>query len=248
MPSPQTDAPPTNFTGSQAGSGRNPHLVTPAIPDGVKPTSFLSLSRTKTSIKGSFVIDPQIPIPDHLLVPRTSEEPASPPQNVFLHTSNGNIEVDLFVIGASQQGQRVRLAAESSNGSITVRLHAPGASRPSISLNAQSSHGSITIHVPRNFCGPLTVQTQHGTVRFSDTVSANLTTFSETNSTIKCFVGDLSGSDWMVRSGMWSGDEIHIESSRGSIRFKYDDEPPAPGDSRSIRRGTTAYFARLLGI
>ncbi|KAJ7880678.1 hypothetical protein B0H13DRAFT_1630296, partial [Mycena leptocephala] len=77
-----------------------------------------------------------------------------------------------------------------------------------------SSNGTVTIHLPRTFRGPLHLTTRNGSGRFSDALKAALTTFSEVNSTRRCFVGDFS--DWT--------EEISVESMNGNVKVGYEVE------------------------
>ncbi|KAJ7181975.1 hypothetical protein C8R46DRAFT_1186849 [Mycena filopes] len=194
------------------------------VPNTVKPTNFLSLSRGNQSIKGIYVIDPRIKIPQSLLPPLAADETESTRRNVFLHTSNGSIDVALFVVGDGDHKQKVNMLLKSSNGYIVAKLHtAASAARPPVKLRVQSSNGSVTIHVPRSFRGPVTLRTSNGSTRLSDAVAAALTTFTEAKGTRRCFIGDFS--DWtdMDAGSGWAGDELEVEASNGAIRLLYED-------------------------
>ncbi|KAJ7895467.1 hypothetical protein B0H14DRAFT_2680552 [Mycena olivaceomarginata] len=255
---PSLDAPPP----SPSSSSLPP---TPVPPPSVKPTNFLSLSRGNGSIKGTYVIDPRLKIPAPMLPPLAADETEATRRNVFLHTSNGSMDVDLFVVGGDAEGgrrqnlqKRVNLSLKSSNGSTVARLHAgPAPFRTPIHFRAHSSNGPITLHIPRSFRGPLTIRTRNGSVRFSDALKAELTTFSEADKTRRCFVGDFA--DWPTDTNStgvksdtlnsegeegsgWRGDEIELESSNGSIKIQYDVEPRDAGKEKS-----KGLFARLLG-
>ncbi|KAJ7121438.1 hypothetical protein C8R44DRAFT_622750, partial [Mycena epipterygia] len=210
-----------------------------APPPDSKPTNFLSLSRGNGAIKGTYVIDPRLTIPPFLLPPLASDETESTRRNVHLHTSNGAIDVDLFVVGANDAKRRVDVLLKSSNGAITARLHAPTTARPPIHLRAHTSNGAITVHLPRAFRGPLTVRTRHGSVRFSDALTADLTTLGEADGTHRCFVGTWG------EAGEWAGDKIDVETSNGSVKFAYDAEPRG-GDGKE--KGKGSFFGRFLGL
>ncbi|KAJ7131563.1 hypothetical protein C8R43DRAFT_1024708 [Mycena crocata] len=238
-----------------------PRAMAPTVPASVKPTNFLSMSRGNGAIKGTYVIDPRLTIPQSILPPLAADETEATRRNVFLHTSNGAIDVDVFVIGGCDTKRRVDMLAKTSNGAVTVKLHADHG-RPPIRLNAQSSNGQVTIHVPRSFRGPLTLRTRNGTIRFSDALSADLTTFNEVSGTRRCFVGDFS--DWAdqrdvsdVKASVdvkpplngWLGDEISVDTSNGSIKVKYDSESLEEERERDAKgKGKSTFFGRLLGL
>jgi len=242
------DDPPPAYSNSQsqaiAGPINNIPLPVIPIPGSVKPTNFLSLSRGNGSIKGTYVIDSRIKIPQFLLPPLAADETEATRRNVYLHTSNGSIDADFFVVGDGDYKPKVNILVKSSNGSIVARLHAPAAPRPPICFRGLTSNGTLTIHLPRSFRGPVIVRTRNGSVRFSDALSADLTTFNEVNQTRRCFVGDFS--DWTDQPEGWIGDEIEVESSNGSIKMQYDAEPSG-WDVGSKGKGK-GLFARLLGV
>ncbi|KAF7350168.1 hypothetical protein MVEN_01319300 [Mycena venus] len=247
---PVPDDPPPAYSNSQSDAqqvAKTKPVDTslPLIP-AVKPTNFLALSRGNNSIKGTYVIDPRIKIPQPMLPPLAADETEATRRNMYLHTSNGSIDVDLFVVGDGEYKQKVNISLKSSNGSLVARLNAPATIRPPINLKVQSSNGTVTIHVPRGFRGPVLLTTRNGSVRFSDALSADLTTFNEVNHTRRCFIGDFS--DWTEtdQSEGWIGDELGIETSNGSIKLQYAAEQSAV-DMGSKSKGK-GLFARLLGV
>jgi hypothetical protein len=233
---PQPELPPV------AGPATVPLAVIP-IPDSVKPSNFLSLSRGNTQIKGTYVIDPRIKVPQPLLPPLAEDETETTRRNLFLHTSNGSIEAEVFIVGDGDHKQKVNMLVKSSNGSVVMKLHT-SAARPPINIRAQSSNGSVTIHLPRSFRGPVTVSTRNGAIRFSDALSAELTTFNEVNKTRRCFIGDYS--DWTDQPEGWMGDELSLETMNGGIKVQYDVEASA-SNSASKAKGK-GLFAKLLGV
>ncbi|KAJ7245647.1 hypothetical protein B0H12DRAFT_1127470 [Mycena haematopus] len=242
------DDPPPAYVDSQTKAVAGPvnaSLAPMPLPESVKPMNFLSLSRGNGSIKGKYVIDPRIKFPPSMLPPLAEDETETTRRNVFLHTSNGSIDADVFIVGDGDFKQKVDMLVKSSNGSVTVRLHAPASPRPPVKIKAQSSNGSVTLHVPRSFCGPVTIRTGWGSIRFSDSLSADLTTFNEVNKTRRCFIGDFS--DWAEQPEGWIGDEIDLETSNGSIKLQYDIESNVSnvGSPRGKGKGL---FAKLLGV
>ncbi|KAJ7245648.1 hypothetical protein B0H12DRAFT_1073422 [Mycena haematopus] len=210
------------------------------LPELVKPTNFLSLSRGNAPIKGKYVIDPRIKIPQPMLPPLAEDETETTRRNMFLHTSNGAIDADVFIIGDGDFKQKVNILVKSSNGAVVVKLHAPASARPPVKIKAQGTYGSVTLHVPRSFCGPVTISTRYGSIRFSDSLLADLTTFNEANKTRRCFIGDYS--NWAEQSDGWIGDEIELETTYGSIKLQYDIESNV-GSSKGKGKGL---FAKLL--
>jgi hypothetical protein len=68
------------------------------------------------------VIDPRINIPQFLLPPLAADETEATRKNVFLHTTNGSIDVAIHVVGDGDSKQKVEIALKSSNGGIATRL------------------------------------------------------------------------------------------------------------------------------
>ncbi|KAJ6464329.1 hypothetical protein DFH09DRAFT_957823, partial [Mycena vulgaris] len=203
-----------------------------------KSTNFLSLSRTNDSIKGTYVIDPRVEISPSMLAPLAPDESEATRRNVFLHTKNGTINVNLFVVGdANAKGNRVEMMLTSLNGAVTARIHAVSSGRAPFHLTAQSSNGDVTLYLPQSFLGPVTLRTCNGSIRTSDVLAAATTTFSEADHTRCCFVGDFS--EW-TEDGAWAGDEVHVESSNGNVKLKYDTEVPE-------EKGK-GLFGRLFGL
>ncbi|KAJ7751544.1 hypothetical protein DFH07DRAFT_826354 [Mycena maculata] len=229
----------------------------PSAPSNVKPTNFLSLSLDNSTIKGTYVIDPAISIPPLLLPPLAPDETEATRKNAFLHTNNGTIDVDLFVVGSGGEDAKpkgkVHMLLKSSSGRINARLHASAPVRPPISLSAHSSNGSINIRVPRSFRGPVTVRTQYGSLKFAGELGAAVTTLNEVNGTHRAFIGDFS--DWVGGRGVhgdnkgvgedaWPGDAISVETSNGSVRFQFD---TPDSEMRALGEGKgEGFFGRLL--
>jgi len=240
------DDPPPAYSNSQSDSQPLAKAAAPLplIP-AVKPTNFLALSRGNNSIKGTYVIDPRIKIPQPMLPPLAADETEATRRNMYLHTSNGSIDVDLFVVGDGEYKQKVNISFKSSNGSISARLNTPATIRPPINLKAQSSNGTVTIHVPRGFRGPVLLTSRNGSIRFSDALSVDLTTFNEVNHTRRCFIGDFS--DWTETDQQEGcmGDELELETSNGSIKVQYAAEASSDAGSKGKGKGL---FARLLGV
>ncbi|KAJ7488113.1 hypothetical protein FB451DRAFT_1391064 [Mycena latifolia] len=248
------DPPPAYFTSQSppksqvATSSELPPLLVaagPQAPDDVKPTNFLSLSRGNGSIKGTYVIDPRVKIPPSLLPPLAPDETEAARRNLFMHTSSGSVDVDLFVVGDGEvKGKKVNMFIKSSNGSLTARIHAPIPARPPIHLTAHSANGSITLHLTRSFRGPVTARARNGSVKFSGALEAEVTTFGEAERTRRCFVGDFS--DW-AEGEAWGGDEVIVESGNGSVKIQFDAEADL-GGGVGKEKGKGAFFGRLLGL
>jgi hypothetical protein len=117
--------PPAYFNSrSQAVAGPSERELPPipAVPDTVKPINLLSVSRPNGSIKGTYVIDPDIKIPQSLLPPLAADETEATRRNAYFHAKNGSIKVDIFIVGDADSKHPADILIDSSNGSIKTKL------------------------------------------------------------------------------------------------------------------------------
>jgi len=218
----------------------------PPVPHAINPTNHLSLSRANGSIKGVYVIDPRIRIPLPMLPSLASDETEATRRHLFLSSTNGGVDVDVWVVGGGDYKGRVKMLAKSFNGGVTIRLHTSDAARPPIHLTATSTNGTVTVHVPHAFRGPLTARTRNGSVQFSAQLTAATTTFNETSGTHRCFVGEFA--DWADAPGEWLGDEICVETWNGGIKLQYDTEGQGAWEMGVKQKGKGTFIGRLLGL
>jgi hypothetical protein len=213
-----------------------------------KPCNNLSLSRPNSAIRGTYAIDPDMYIPTSLLPPLGRGETEKDRKNLKLESSNGLIDVEVFLLGQRpsdgvKASRRTTIDIKSSNGAITVKLNAPATPRKPFQLSAHTHNGSVTIHLPRSFSGLLTTTATHGSINLSDSLMEHVTTFSEINSTKRCFVGDLS--EWAEGEEVWTGDEVNLVTNSGRVKVMYTDEVPPPKGSKPPTRG---FFSRMMGL
>ncbi|KAJ7624837.1 hypothetical protein FB45DRAFT_751627, partial [Roridomyces roridus] len=206
----------------------------------VKPTNFLSLSRSNGGLKGTYIIDPHIKIPSSLLAPLAADETEETRRNMSVQTSNGNIDANIYVVGDDAEVKRqCTLYLKASNASIVAKLHTnPTSPRPSINLHAYNSNGPITVHIPASFRGPLTIRARHGSPRLVGPLASATTTSSEASGTWRYFVGDLAD---YTSEEEWLGDKLDLETHNGSVEVKYVDET---GNDTSSKKG---FWGRLFG-
>ncbi|KAK7023180.1 hypothetical protein R3P38DRAFT_3195150 [Favolaschia claudopus] len=191
--------PPPAYVHEASTSGTN------ALQQSARPTNFLSLIRANAPITGSFIIDPNVRVPEALL-PDTIE----PRRNLYLETAGAPIDVDIFVVGENTSANvRVDIHLQA-NGPITARIHvSPSIPRPHIRLTASSS-APISIAVPASFRGPLTTRSSRPSP--SPSLPPQATIFSEADNTRRGFIGDFA--DW-TRDPV--GDEMDLESTLATV-------------------------------
>ncbi|KAJ7624256.1 hypothetical protein DFH06DRAFT_1445927, partial [Mycena polygramma] len=211
-----------------------------------KATNFLSLNRDNESIKGTYAIDPSVKVPEFLLPPLAAGETEATRPNVYLHTTNGSIDVNVFLVGCGDAKRRVDIVLESSNGSISVKLHdAHAHTRPPINLKARSVSGNITLHIPHSFRGPLTFTSHNGALRFPGALAGHVTTFGDADHMQRCFVGDFA--DWAQQPEGWMCDEIDVKTENGAVKVQYDGAEMGTGTAGLVGKKHT-FLGKLFAL
>ena len=92
------------------------------IPD-IKPSNFVNLNRANESIKGSWLIDPSLSIPESFLYPLPTEGARS---NLILESKNGAINADIYLLSSGRSNKNaskfIVIHTQSINGSVKTRL------------------------------------------------------------------------------------------------------------------------------
>ncbi|KIM68135.1 hypothetical protein SCLCIDRAFT_106220 [Scleroderma citrinum Foug A] len=217
-----------------------------------KPTNFLYVDETHHSIKGTYVIDPSLHIPEAYLHPLNPEEER---KNLYLHSRDGSVDVDLWIVGRKSDSyqekqrhdpRRTKIHVSSRSGTVSVKVNAIDNIHP-LSLEVLSRDGRISVFIPRSFHGHLVLKSVHGNCVLSDELLRNSTQLGTVDSTKRIFVGDFSaisasasgsGSESSSTPAEWAGDELRAETRDGRVRVKYVDEV----ESVVSKRG---FFGRL---
>ncbi|KAG5641917.1 hypothetical protein DXG03_003963 [Asterophora parasitica] len=246
VPAVNDDPPPTYTAASPPSSSPGPiaeasatHAKLPAV----KPSNYVAISRSNGSIKGVWVLDPNLAIPATLLPPLSTNETEETRRHFNVSASNGVIDADITLAPLRHEkdsqkpaSRRTTIYAHASNGSVITKLHDTSDPRSSFYLNISASNGSVHIHLPRSFHGLLVLKTWNGSVKFSPESLEPLTTFSDVDKTRRCFIGDYS-----EMTDEWQGDEVFVEARNGSVKLYYDDEAKK-GERKS------GFFERLFGF
>ncbi|EGO03232.1 hypothetical protein SERLA73DRAFT_174687 [Serpula lacrymans var. lacrymans S7.3] len=205
-----------------------------------KPTNFLSLTPKDRSITGCYAINPFLSIPASLLAPLLEGESEADRKNLDLQSKQGYIDVDISLMTPDESDSnlnpksRATLYLSSNHGSVSTRVYAVGRPIPFF-LNVNCPNGQVTVYLPRSFCGLLLLTTKHGTVSLSNELSANSTTLSQVDMTMRYFLGDFSA----MTEDEWSGDELKVDANNGRIRVRYVDE-------LNVRK--PGLFSRMFGL
>ncbi|KAF8957380.1 hypothetical protein BDZ97DRAFT_1754077 [Flammula alnicola] len=219
----QLNEPPPTYASLQSSSSSSTSIV-------AKTVNYVSITRLHSSVKETLIVDPSLFVPLFLRPPLGPGETEETRKNLRLESTHGSVFADITLVNdtdnasdmhSSTRNQRVVMQMKSTHGGITAKIHgAPN--RSSFVLHAQSVNGEIRLHIPSTFHGPVIVSHRHGSVRFSDGINRNLTTFGEVDSTRRCFLGDFSR--WTDAGDGWAGDELMVDVRHGNVKIHYDDD------------------------
>jgi len=195
----------------------------------VRTTNYVSITRIHSSVREILIIDPSLFVPVFLRPPLTVGETEETRKNLKLESTHGHVNADVTLVentntemvSSSKSNSRVKMQMRSTHGGITARIHGQP-NRVSFVLDAKSINGEMRLHIPRNFHGPIIVTYRHGSLRFSDAISRNLTLFGEVDNTRHCFLGDFS--QWSEGGEGWVGDELFADVKHGNVKIHYDDD------------------------
>jgi hypothetical protein len=119
------EEPPPSYADSETALA--PDTQTSARP---QPCNFVSIIRKHSSVKGSFVIDPSIYIPDAHLPPLQGDEKEEGRRNLRLKSHHGSVDAEILLVDdSSGEGSKV------------------GVKRTTVDLG--SHHGSVLAKVVR---------------------------------------------------------------------------------------------------
>ena len=100
--------------------GLNPSVL---LPEGVRPTNFLSISRTSNSIEDTWVIDPTLQISAALLPPLEGNETR---KNAKIESTHGSIDAHVWIAPGTTTPEGAReqstLYFKSQHGSVRAKV------------------------------------------------------------------------------------------------------------------------------
>ncbi|KIK90637.1 hypothetical protein PAXRUDRAFT_831529 [Paxillus rubicundulus Ve08.2h10] len=239
----QDDLPPAY--GDHDGSAPVPTATTPRdilAQHGAKPTNYLTLVERDSAIRGTYMIDPHLHIPTHLLPPLAPGQTEEERNNLYLHTRDGTVDVTIWLAGPAANrdakpplaDKRTTIRVSSDDGPVTVRVNAVDYIDPFL-LDVFTRDGRVTVLIPRSFHGPLHLKARDGGHALSDGVLGNSTSLGTAEGTVRYFVGDFSSAS----EPRCEGDELRLESRDGKIRVRYVDEI----DTATSTKG--GFFSRM---
>jgi hypothetical protein len=202
---------------SSSGSNQSPAPLPPA-------SNFIYVHRANGAIKGTWVIDTGLKVPEDLLSPRptTGER-----ENLSLTTYNGEIKADVAFVSEKakatpEKATRANILADTKNGAIKINFVPQSQKQENdqpFRAVLKTLNGAIHVQLPRSFTGPIKHHTSNGSYVFSSEMQKRLKAISSECS----FLGSWEESGF-VDYEMWSGYELDASTSNGSIKFSYYDE------------------------
>ncbi|CAE7151632.1 unnamed protein product [Rhizoctonia solani] len=186
---------------------------------------------------------------------KKSTEPYQPPKldnegvkpNLMLASNDGGVQADVNVSASDGVARMATIVAESSDGSVKLTIN----SSPDQSLRvfAISMDGSVRVRIPSTFEGAIWMTTEDGSIHISDGIKPRMTTFSVSNKTARCYLGDWQSTGFGHVGGpssprslepedpfkSWVGPLVHIYSRDGSVHLAYTGEDTSSTFSKAMR-------------
>jgi len=178
-------------------------------PPHIKPSNYISLTRPFDNIKGTFVLDPNLRLPQPML--------SNDKVNLTLSALMGEVSAIVYVVGSkSLPGDKTRMEVSSTMGSTRLEIHAAEQRAP-ISISITARLGEVKLLLPRSFRGPLRLSATLGQITLSPALRAGTVTTGD-----RMFVGDWTEEE--LKQEAWVGDEASVDSALGSVSVAYNDE------------------------
>ncbi|KAG8749906.1 hypothetical protein FRC11_010927 [Ceratobasidium sp. 423] len=214
------------------------------LPQGLPPPcNHLIQRRSNDSIKGTWHVDPAMPIPDALLAPiedfdgswnevdqkarkerkklekkgkRRSENLPTPANAIRpnLMLSSNNGSIDAKVHIISSDGQPRAGLIVAEGRNGSIVLDIKSYTPHPLRIYALSENGSVRVRIPGTFEGAVLATSKHGSIKISDPIKSRMTTFSGVSDTTRAFIGD-----WQAAG---------FGASASSSPTNPNDDPPLP--------------------
>ncbi|KAL4261045.1 hypothetical protein AB1N83_007366 [Pleurotus pulmonarius] len=215
-------------------------------PAAEQSVNWLNVSRENESIRGTYVVDPQLEIPAALLALPSTEggrgNKDKERMNLVLETKEGDIDVTVHIVGengnadglpgsSAEIEQKVKVKMRSFKGSVTCRIVpidesndlGQAVTRPRFIVYASADNGCANILLPRSFAGSISAfaglsPSPRGPIELSPDLRRNARILMDTDRK-RFFVGDFTQFD---KHSSW--DAVSIGVSSGSVKVGYSDE------------------------
>ncbi|EJD04783.1 uncharacterized protein FOMMEDRAFT_139513 [Fomitiporia mediterranea MF3/22] len=230
---------------SPSGSSVGMSTIARPVPPNMTVTNFLRIKRKNQSIKGSYVIDPDLHVPEELLSASASadkdssssdkedieDEMHGPRKNLEIECKNSSVTADVWLVGTEThddvdgtERKRAELDVKSKNGSVTLRLES--VTNHPFALHAHAKNGSASVAIPTNFIGPVTISAVGSWVSLSNAMKERLVTYSEANGIRICFIGDIRKAGYTGRE-TWTGSIVDVGSINSKVKLSFISEEVA---------------------
>ncbi|CCO34553.1 hypothetical protein BN14_08655 [Rhizoctonia solani AG-1 IB] len=186
---------------------------------------------------------------------KKSNDPYQPPKlanegvipHLMLASKNGGVQAEVNVSASDGVPRLATIVAESNDGSVKLTISA--SPDQSLRVFATSMDGSVRVRIPPTFEGAIWMTTGDGSIQISDAIKPRLTTFSISNKTARCYLGDWQSTQFGHTKGSsspdspepedpfksWTGPLIHIYSRDGSASIAYTGEDTSSMFSKAMR-------------
>ncbi|TCD66584.1 hypothetical protein EIP91_001141 [Steccherinum ochraceum] len=200
------------------------------LPAGVPSSNFQRVVQSY-GIKGTFIIDPELKVPEELLGPRSQRR-----ENLYLESTKRGVDVGIWTtrtpaeLGVSE----VEVVKAVVKVKVTswpvfdnrIDLHVGPGTSCDLVISARSD---VYLAVPSDLVGPVTMNVTGNNVYYSASVRARLVTFSEEHGRRRCFLIDIREQNYTERKD-WKGSSIEIaledDSEPRVLLFALGEEPP----------------------
>ncbi|CAE6446987.1 unnamed protein product [Rhizoctonia solani] len=167
--------------------------------------------------------------------------------HLMLASKNGGVQAEVNVSASDGVPRLATIVAESNDGSVKLTLTAPP--DQSLRIFAISMDGSVRVRIPPTFEGAIWMTTDDGSIHISDAIKPRLTTFSVSNKTARCYLGDWQSTQFGHNKGKsspgspepedpfrsWTGPLVHIYARDGSAHIAYTGEDTSSTFSKAMR-------------
>ncbi|TDL24528.1 hypothetical protein BD410DRAFT_786043 [Rickenella mellea] len=244
------ELPPPYASSSASDQAPSTSTAPYAQPPPLPRQNHLSIKRASGQLKGTWIIDPELKLPEAVLAPL---QPNEVRKNLELVSDFGAINAEVWIVrkdrsreseeyggGKTENVWPATVTVMGKNGAVKVRMNADE-SHP-FKLVVTSNFGKVTIGLPRTFVGPLTATTRFGSLCLSGSVKPQVATFSDVNNTFKGFLGDVESTGF--GNGDWEGSRVEVDCLNGSVNIYYLDELD---EHNAAKKNQPGFWARMFG-
>ncbi|GJJ10272.1 hypothetical protein Clacol_004498 [Clathrus columnatus] len=197
-----------------------------------RPTNYLTLVRENFPIRGTYRVDPTLPIPPGAIISKGGD---GKELNLKFNSTNGSIDVCLDIIRGPAPGTcgPARLELKSISCDVTATILDKHQNR--FRLRAISHQGNVTVNIPQTFTGSVVAKLNKGTIKFGTEIHSQLAVLSEQNNESRYFIGDYLTTAYRDDES-WPMDYLYVESQTGTISINFVKESSTRKEQPPVRR------------